>query len=63
MGKQVHKKKQHKRPNPLGGTVVPNGMADIVPKEEEILPIIQKVSIHPALLSPPVLILKLTLSR
>jgi len=44
MGKQVHKKKQHKRPNPLGGTVVPNGMADIVPKEEEILPVIQKLS-------------------
>jgi hypothetical protein len=44
MGKQVHKKKQHKRANPLGGSVIQNGMADIVPKEEEILPIIQKVS-------------------
>jgi hypothetical protein len=44
MGKQVHKKKTHKRTNPLGNSTIQNGTAEIVPKEEEILPIIQKVS-------------------
>jgi hypothetical protein len=44
MGKQTHKKKAAKRANPLATSQIPNGMADIVPKEEEIIPILQKVS-------------------
>lgn len=44
MGKQVHKKKPQKRTNPLGTSTLQNGAVEIVPKEEEILPIIQKLS-------------------
>ncbi|CAO3668115.1 unnamed protein product [Umbelopsis ramanniana] len=44
MGKQTHKKKAAKRANPLATSQIPNGMADIVPKEEEIIPILQKLT-------------------
>ncbi|KAG2187982.1 hypothetical protein INT44_000732 [Umbelopsis vinacea] len=44
MGKQTHKKKVGKRPNPLATSQISNGMAEIVPKEEEIIPILQKLS-------------------